>query len=357
MKKNEKYVLKNTNEEIKALAPINEKTTVVPDTITMNVSGTKTPITLKRGEMPIAEMCVDFEVAEKDDASKQLNRELDKLRTYQASIMKSKLKSGLVLSRIKAKPKKGEPLYKAVASTFEEFCTLIHMNKKTAYLWVAVAEYASIDGKLLNCIENGMVTESAVFAAHALKWSPKTLDDICSTADHAITSAKDLFREYNRYIKSLPTDEEPSLVDEETGKPLTEEEAANAVEASAESLELDGVKYHLFSVHGKNVKKGTTVKVPEEAMINTSTLATWSLENAVQLAKVAKIDVSKDNNAVVANAVVTAAGIQLITIVQTVPEINVTTFMSCKTLPGNGIKEKTNAPETEPETTETTESV
>ena len=349
MKKNEKYILKNTNEEIKALTPINEKTVAVPDVITMNVSGMKTPITLKRGEIPLAEMCVDFEVAEKDDASKQLNRELDKLRAYQASIMKSKLKSGLVLSRIKAKPKKGEPLYKAIASTFEEFCTLIHMNKKTAYLWVAVAEYASIDGKLLNCIENGMVTESAVFAAHALKWSPKTLDDICSTADHAITSAKDLFREYNRYIKSLPTDEEPTLIDEDTGKPLTSEEAENAVEASADSLELDGIKYHLFSVHSSNVKKGTTIKVPENAMTDSAALFEWSITNAVQLAKAAKIDVSKENNAVIANAVVTVAGINIITIVQTVPGINVTTFMSCKTLPGSGIKEKTNEPETETE--------
>ena len=327
-------------------------TTTVPDTMTFRLSEkSKEGFTLKKGERPFSEFSVDYTTE-----NAELNAQLDALKKAQCGIMISKIDAGIALEKICGTTKNRKtPLYlEGGFKTAEEFYESIHMNRKTVSLWRCVARYVAPNGAKISAISRGLLSESAIFAGYAKNIPTVILNAIAETSDHAITSAKDLFSEYNRFIKSIDTDE-PLPEKDENGNDITESEKENAVETTADTMEIEGTKYHLFSVHGNGIKKNTTVKIPESAMVNTQSLYEYAVNHAVEIVKPTAIDVKKDNNATVLNAFVGVGGSCIINIVQTTPELKVYTFVSLKTLPDTGIKEKTE-PETEPENTENKES-
>ena len=345
MKTNKKEF--KANDEIKALAksaePFDITKTTIPDTITFKVTEkAKEGFTLKAGEMPMCDFAVNYE---SDDA--EFNRQLTALKRAQAGILISKIDAGIALEKICTGK---SPLYlKGGYKSAEEFCTSIKMNKKTFSLWRCVARYCAPNGKKIDAISMGMLSESAIFAAYAKKIPIQLLDATAQTSDHAITSARDLFNEYNRYIASIDTDE-PLPERDENGNEIIDGNGnnENTVDTTADTLEIEGIKYHLFGVYGSGIKKGTTVKVPE--MENDgSTLYEWAMENCVMLAKAAGIKTDKENDAKIITAFVSLENVQTITLIQTIPEIKVITFARFKALSGKGITERTNEPATENE--------
>ena len=348
MKRKEFELTDTIKESAKELTALDLNTTVVPDTINFKLTEkSKDGFTLKKGERPFSEFSVDYTTT-----NDELNKQLDALKKAQCGIMISKIDAGIALEKICGTTKtRKTPLYmEGGFKSAEEFYDSIHMNRKTVSLWRCVARYVAPNGVKISAIVRGLLSESAIFAGYAKNIPTTILNAVAETSDHAITSAKDLFSEYNRFIASIETDE-PLPQKDENGNDITDDEKENAVETSADALEIEGIKYHLFSVHGNGIKKNTTVKVPESAMINSQSLYEYALKNAVELVKPTAIDTKKENNATIINATVTVGDACIINIVQTIPEMKVYTFVSIKTLPGTGIREKTEPEiENEPET-------
>lgn len=335
--------IKNT---VKGMETLDLAKTTVPDTMTFKLSkSSKEGFTLNKGERPFSEFSVDYTTN-----NEELNKQLDALKKAQCGIMISKIDAGIALEKICGTTKNRKtPLYmEGGFKSAEEFYDSIHMNRKTVSLWRCVARYVAPNGVKISAISRGLLSESAIFAAYAKNIPCAILNAIAETSDHAITSAKDLFSEYNRLIQSIDTDE-PLPLKDENGNDINDSSDSNdenTVEGSADTLEIEGIRYHMFGVYGAGVKKGTSVKVPESAMTNTQSLWEYSITHALELVKPTSINVKKENNATVVNAVVTATGTCVITIIQTTPEIKVYTLASIKALPDKGIREKTE-PETE----------
>lgn len=348
MSKHEFKLTDTVKTTAKNMELLNEKTAIVPDTITFKLSEkSKEGFTLKSGERPFSEFSVDYS---SDDP--EFDKELSALKKAQCGIMISKLDAGAALERICRTTKKNEsPLYtKGGFKSAEEFYNSIHMNRKTVSLWRCVARYVcngDVSKPRIYAVNAGLLSESAIFAAYAKNIPALILNAIAETSDHTIISAKDLFSEYNRFIQSIDTDE-PLPPKDENGNDISESEKENAVNTTADTLEIEGTKYHLFGVYGVGIKKDTNVRVPEGAMVNTQSLYEYAVNHALELVKPTTINPKKDNNATVLNAFVGMNGNCIINVVQTTPEIKVITFASLKTLPDTGIKEK-NEPETENE--------
>lgn len=344
------YEIQTTKEQRANAVEIPENTEI--NSISFKLSEkSKNSVTITRGELPLSEFAVRYSADTETEQGKAFNKQLDALKKAQAGILISKIDAGIALENICKLDKNGNALYSAGGyKSAEEFAASISMNKKTFSLWRCVARYVAPNGKKISALQKGLLSESAIFAAYASKIPIAFLNDTAETADHTIISAKDLFNEYNRFIRTIDTDEEIPERDE-NGKPITDEEKENAVDTTADTLELNGEKYHLFGVYGAGIKANSSIKVPENAMITSAELFKWSLENSVSLAKAAHIDVKKENNAKIVTAIVTAENVCIITLIQTTPTAKVITFMSCKTLSGEGIREKVEQ-KTEPETTE-----
>lgn len=343
MNKKEFTISDNIKEIAKTSIAIDVAKTDVPETMTFKVSEkAKEGFTLKRGELPLSDFAVNYESDDKD-----FNKQLTALKKAQAGILISKIDAGIALENI---CKGTTPLYlKGGYKSAEEFCTSIRMNKKTFSLWRCVARYCAPNGKKIAAITMGMLSESAIFAAYAKKIPIALLDAVAQTSDHAIISAKDLYSEYNRFISSIETDE-PLPLKDENGNDITDgtNENSDKIDITADTLEIEGIKYHLFGVYGAGIKKGTTVKVPE--MENDyQTLYKWAMENAVTLAKAAGINVEKENDATIITAHVSLDNVQTITLIQTIPETKVVTFARFKTMNSHGIHERKNEPTTENE--------
>lgn len=347
MNKKEFTISDNIKEIAKSSTEIDVAKSDIPETMTFKVSEkAKEGFTLKRGELPFSDFAVIYE-----STDKEFNKQLNALKKAQAGILISKIDAGIALENI---CKGTTPLYlKGGYKSAEEFCTSIRMNKKTFSLWRCVARYCAPNGKKIPAITMGMLSESAIFAAYAKKIPIALLDAVAQTSDHAIISAKDLYSEYNRFISSIETDE-PLPLKDENGNDIADSAGDNGdtVDTTADTLEIEGVKYHLFGVYGAGIKKGTTVKVPETANINTDELFKWAIENRLMLAKAANIKTSAENNAKIVNAFVSAENACCITLMQTIPEIKVISIASMKTLSGKGIREKENEPTAENEENE-----
>lgn len=345
MNKKEFTISDNIKDIAKSSTEIDVAKSDIPETMTFKVSErAKEGFTLKRGELPFSDFAVNYESEDKD-----FNKQLNALKKAQAGILISKIDAGIALENI---CKGTTPLYlKGGYKSAEEFCTSIKMNKKTFSLWRCVARYCAPNGKKIPAITMGMLSESAIFAAYAKKIPIALLDAVAQTSDHAIISAKDLYSEYNRFITSIETDE-PLPLKDENGNDITDTTSGDTddtVDTTADTLELEGVKYHLFGVYGAGIKKGTTVKVPESANTSNDDLFKWAVENRLTLAKVANIKTNAENNAKIVNAFVSAENACCITLMQTIPEIKVISIASMKTLSGKGIREKENEPTTEDE--------
>lgn len=345
MNKKEFTITDSIKEIAKSSTAIDVAKSDIPETMTFKVSEkAKEGFTLKRGELPLSDFAVSYE-----STDKEFNKQLDALKKAQAGILISKIDAGIALENI---CKGTTPLYlKGGYKSAEEFCTSIKMNKKTFSLWRCVARYCAPNGKKIVAITMGMLSESAIFAAYAKKIPIALLDAVAQTSDHAIVSAKDLYSEYNRFISTIDTDE-PLPLKDENGNDITDSasgDTENTVDTTADTLEIEGIKYHLFGVYGAGIKKGTSVRVPETASVNTDELFKWAIENRLTLAKAANIKTNADNNAKIVNAFITAENVCCITMVQTVPELKAISIASMKTLSGKGIREKENEPTTENE--------
>lgn len=344
MNKKEFTISDSIKEIAKTSTAIDVAKTDIPETMTFKVSEkAKEGFTLKRGELPLSDFAVNYESDDKD-----FNKQLTALKKAQAGILISKIDAGIALENI---CKGTTPLYlKGGYKSAEEFCTSIRMNKKTFSLWRCVARYCAPNGKKIPAITMGMLSESAIFAAYAKKIPIALLDAVAQTSDHAIISAKDLYSEYNRFISTIETDE-PLPLKDENGNDITDSagDSGVTVDTTADTLEIEGIKYHLFGVYGAGIKKGTTVKVPESANINNDELFKWAVENRLMLAKAAGIKTNAENNAKIVNTFISAESACCITLMQTIPEIKVISIASMKTLSGKGIREKENEPTTENE--------
>lgn len=345
------YEIQTTNEQRKNAIAIPVETEI--NSITFKLSEkSKNAITIAKGELPLSEFAVNYSADVTTKEGKEFNKQLDALKKAQAGILISKINAGIALENICAPDKNGNSLYTAGGyKSAEEFAASIKMNKKTFSLWRCVARYIAPGGKKISALQKGLLSESAIFAAYAAKIPVIFLNDTAETADHTIVSAKDFFNEYNRFIKTIDTDEEIPERDE-NGKPITNDEKQNAIDTTADTLEIGGEKYHLFGVYGTGIKSGVAVKIPESAMSSGTELYKWAIENCVSLAKSAHIDVKRENNAKIINATVTVENTCIITLVQTIPAVRVVTFMSCKTLTGHGIRESAEQETAEQETEE-----